>query len=174
MERQTQATEENAKAAKQSADAFMIGERAWMVAEMEPLPDNRPEVTYRMVCRVKNMGKTPAHLTAKGEQSDVGDRSFRPPDDPPIYGSLIRWENEAILPPGAGMDTLLYLTANQALPVYIGEKSLWVHGFVEYKDSFGNPHETRYCFRYYPRLGGKDVATVGFFPDGPAAYNKAT
>jgi hypothetical protein len=149
-------------------------ERAWMVAEMEPLPDDPPERTWRMVCHIRTLGKTPARMRAKGQRKVIEDKSHILPEVPPPYDKIERWDDGAILAPDGGILTFFYLFADETTSVYVGDRVLWIHGFVEYEDTFGRPHETRYCFRYYPRLGGKDLATVGFYPDGPRSYNKAT
>jgi hypothetical protein len=151
-------------------------ERAWMIADMDPLPDDSPrrDQPYRMVCRIKNMGRTPARLFAKGERRDLQEKTYIPPGKLPEYENMMCWRDGAILPPGGEMVIILYLLSDEIGPVYAGDRSLWIHGFANYRDVFNRPHETRYCFHYRPGLGGKDPATVGFYPDGPAAYNKAT
>jgi hypothetical protein len=172
---QAKAAKVSAIAAKLGAEAQINAERAWMVAKMEDLPSEFvPDQTLRVVCHVRNMGKTPALLCAKGERKELQDSKYSLPDRPPTYENLIRWDSGAILPPQSEIVVFFYLFSNETSFVYNGERALWIHGFIEYRDAFDKPHETRYCFRYFPRLGGKDTATVGFYPDGPAIYNRAT
>lgn len=154
------------------ARAVQNAQRAWMVAKMEDLPPEYvPDQTLRMACHIKNMGKTPARLTEKGERRDLGGTL---PETPRAYDNIVRWEKGVILPPNSEIVVILYLSAGETLQVYKGEQALWVHGFIEYKDVFGKRHRTRYCFRYYPGLRAKDPATVGFYPEGPVAYSEAT
>jgi len=155
--------------------AYFRKERAWMVA----IPDQLPEEcasgqVLRVVFHIRNMGKTPAILTAKGERRELELPAYRLPEKPMPYENQIAWENGAILPPQGEVAVLLYVYPLETVDVYNGNRVLWIHGFVQYRDVFRIKRETRYCFRYRVRLGGTDVATVGWYPDGPAAYNKAT
>jgi len=156
--------------------AVQLSERAWMIAQMEIPPDEyKTDQILRLACHIKNMGRTVAFLTAKGEQKEISDKSYSLPNPPLNYANTIRWPEKAFaFPPTADIVIFHYLFQDETKPVYNGDKVLWIHGFIEYADVFGHSHETRYCFRYHPGLGGKDSVTVGFYPDGPDAYNKAT
>jgi hypothetical protein len=165
----------------QQTVAAKNSERPWMVAQMENLPEltenNLPgqaASVLRMACHIKNMGRTPAILYSKAERKEVADKLYELPSQPPAYENIVKWQKGALLPPGAEIVVIFYLYQDETRPVYDGNKTLWIHGFIEYKDAFGYSHVAQYCFKYYPRLGGKDPATVGFYPDGPPKYNEAT
>lgn len=47
-------------------------------------------------------------------------------------------------------------------------------GIIEYRDTFGSKHETRYCYRFKPGPTEADPAPRDFYVDGPSSYNRAT
>jgi hypothetical protein len=182
IKRQTVVAMQAAIAAKQSVDALMSGERAWLAAEIDPLPEDVPAgLNYRMACRVKNVGKTPAFITESGRLHEIVESSANLAELPTYKkGAIDTWGDRGlVLPPEGNLSMVVgYLFGDaETLGVYRGDRTLWVHGLVKYGDVYSvdrTPHEFRYCFRYYPRLGGKDPATVGFVPEGPAQYSKTT
>jgi len=66
------------KAIRQQSDAIMNAERAWMVAQMENLPEPyQPEQAVRMACHIKNMGRTAAFLVSKGERKEIVEKAYQ-------------------------------------------------------------------------------------------------
>ncbi len=58
-------------------------------------------------------------------------------------------------------------------------KSLWVYGYLSYKDFIGDVHQTRYCARWLPIVRDRtigNVASGGFIydPATPREYIKKT
>jgi hypothetical protein len=47
-------------------------------------------------------------------------------------------------------------------------------GIIEYRDTFGSKHETRYCYRFKSGPTEADPAPRDFYVDGPSSYNRAT
>lgn len=156
--------------------ALKDGERAWMVAQMENLPEEIvPRNVLRLACHIKNLGRSPALLTVKGESCRVEAAEYTLPLPLQSYENTTEWkEGGATIPPNGEIVVASYLTADKTALVYDGGKVLWVYGFVEYRDAFKRHHRTRYCFRYSPRKGGEDAFSMGFYPDGPPEYTECT
>jgi len=176
LEQLASAAGKNADAALLNARSVILSERARLIAEMEPLPKEYQEGSaLRVVCRLTNVGRTPLWITVKGEQKDILERNEFPPPTYPIFreGKVTRFQGKgAILAPKGSLIVLFYLLIGEPRPVYCGDKSLWIYGFVEYRDTFDALHEMRYCFCYFPQLGGSDPATSGFYMEGPPVYNQ--
>jgi hypothetical protein len=166
-----------AQAARLNAQAVINSERPWMVAYMEELPQvtdqSQANLTIRMACHVKNIGRTPAILFCKGDRREILEKEKRP-TIPPVYENKVVWERGSMMPPKAEILIVSYLEPSEREEVYTGKRVLWFYGAIRYKDAFGKFHWTKYCFRYTPQLGGKDPVTAGFYPDGPPEYNEAT
>ena len=150
-------------------------ERAWMVAYVDDLPAQPPQSGLRIACNITNTGHTPAIIMAKAQRRQIENIDYVLPEQWAGYGDrTIRFHDGAVVAPEGIAGTFHNLSPEEAQSVYCGERSLWLHGFVEYKDVFGRRHETRYCLKFYSRMGMRDRPRVGFFPDGPSSYTKAT
>ena len=165
----------SAEQTRRSVDSVLSTERARIVADMEPLPNFEnftPNAAVRMACHLKNVGRTPAWVMAKGETRTIIEVSeLLPVNYPTTFDTFNRWENGLFMPAGASLIVVFYLYVGSH-PIDGGDKALWIYGCVEYRDVFAAVHVMRYCFRYIPQLGGKDPATCGFYLDGPATYNQ--
>lgn len=154
--------------------ATYVTERALFVAEMERPPGYEEGKMLRLACHMKNMGETSAWVSAKGQSKRLLDKSVVLPTKP-IYDEEENWSSKGLLlPPNGTIYPIFYLVPGDARHVYNGDKTLWIYRYIKYRDIFRRRHETRYCFRYYPQIGGEDPATCGFYPDGPPDYNEAT
>jgi hypothetical protein len=174
IQKQTKNTGTIAGAAKENADAIMISERAWITFLLPEQPivqktkGGQPD-GYSVVGFIKNVGHTPAIVSRKFHFKNIVELN----------------ENLELIPPYLQIEEPQ--TAYQMIPdavepatVEISEfemrniEKFKIHvlGQIVYKDVFGVSHETRYCFRFYPKPTADRQR--GFYPEGPAAYLKVT
>jgi hypothetical protein len=148
MERQTAATKDAARAAQTSANALIVGERAWLLVEDITAGAinfiRAPQFSFRVV----NYGRTPAQvhgyraycqISASDEIPD--DRSFMEGsggrgDDPivPPNGEPLKISSTDMRPPFAIYPTQEEVEKIAANPP---ELYLWACGYVSYWDVFG-------------------------------------
>jgi len=181
LESSVRAAETSAQAAKTSADAFKGAERPWMLAEIDAggltqYVDSKSDANSRIVCSLKNCGRTPAKIrafTMKKDQIDKTDKLPAEPNYESIDDPNTPLEGDIILPPNGLLQRPVYLPRLGRLAVQRGDALLYVYGYVIYDDEFRESHEARFCYQYKipygdPAIGG------GFEVSGPVAYNKAT
>lgn len=166
------ATKETAEAtAKSVALAYNI-ERPWVLASIGQELQERVTAGvgyYAHLCTIKNVGKTPAWVlswTAKAK--DIGTDILTPE---PIYGEVTDF-SPPVLPPNESLSRSIAWLPERFEEAHRDERFLYVFGFVSYRDLFGECHETRFCFRYYPPF--RENRAQGFHVGGPPEYNKQT
>jgi hypothetical protein len=183
-----EAATDNAKAAKEAADAalkqadhMITSERAWFVCRADMVLDKEEDnkTVGRIGFRYENIGKTPGFITEIGFAITSLNSGQELPQIPPSYqnGDTFQWTAGRGLPivPGDNMGRRASCELTQAQLDSLRKEKLivWVHGYVSYRDSFVEQmRETRYCLRLNPHWGDSD--SVPFFIDGPPAYNSAT
>jgi hypothetical protein len=123
---------------------------------------------------VRNNGKTPAWITAAGSNGRwVTDQNPLPKD--PDYIRMGPFTNEGqLLPPSAWLDQGFPLDKTRIDKVLRKEMSLYVYGFVEYRDVYGDTHLTRYCYRAKAAQDLNHSHPLDFYIDGPDGYLRAT
>jgi hypothetical protein len=177
--RQMKANEISAKAAQESAEAVMRGERAWLLTKTIQIPIN-PEtdepyeidVTQslpltHLIHIVENCGKTPAIVIAQRVELQIGTLENMDQNEPPdatvfnTEGS--GYQRDYFVPQRNAINT--NPTLREARPGGFP----WLCGMIRYRDVFRDKpeHETRFCLMYDPRM--KDFRLAG-----PREYNKAT
>jgi hypothetical protein len=171
MERTTGAAQTAADAAKKSADALPILERAYLFVEFSDsniqevlamYTDNASTRRIKVRFTIFNYGKTPAIVKAIFRTLLHIDGGM----GEPFYVESVLIEDEIIIASGAR--TEIYRVEDQRVltddgAVAIKERRCLVlfFGKVEYEDVFGNPHETTFWRRYepgnnqMPQYGGK-------------------
>jgi hypothetical protein len=151
-------------------------DRPWMAAEMEKPPDEwEPGNFLRVGCHIENIGKTPAFLLEKGDTWRVLKKTETLDQTYPAFEKIEKWGGDGILfPPKAEIAIASDVIGDVPRLIYNGDEVLWIYGYIKYRDSFKTDHETRYCFRYFPRFGNRATMSVGFYPAGPPAYNRHT
>jgi hypothetical protein len=188
---QTRATKIAADAGKASADALIRGDRAWLlIDDVKPpfiVPVNnqsdptRPRASHCLYY-FKNVGKTPAKLTAWKNDLYIGNSA----DDPPAsatssydLGSVVfnpgmipQGGEKQISPEDARLDTG-FITPQELTEINTQNKFLWLCGILTYEDVFDERvrHETRFCYLYETRIG---AAPPPWRLAGPSEYNTAT
>jgi len=147
-------------------------ERPWIMACIEQTM-NKQVIGGREVllnrCSIKNVGKTPAWITswitkARDLETDILETE-------PNYGDT-KGSIPQVLPPGDSFDSVLPWLPERLDEAHRDRLFLYIFGFVSYTDGFGDPHETRFCFRYYPPF--RDNKAQGFHVAGPPACNRQT
>ena len=186
---QTKAAKDSADAAKKSADALMIGDRAWVLLEREDIQDKiqapylptaeQMMVEQRMphcVLFLKNFGKTPAKITALRFELEVSDNPNVPPSNAAydISGTLNPYmlPQEGCLPYEARLNTQRMEDCDS---IRGGVRFLWLFGIIKYTDVFERGpeslHETRFCYVWETRM---NASKPFWFSRGDADYNRFT
>jgi hypothetical protein len=178
---QTIQTKAAAKAALLNAQAVINAERAWMVAriEAEIIPDSEGVRLVRFTVRCLNNGRTPAFLLEMANHGVVLPREQVLPEDRFPWGkeNVVVWSSEGV--PLQPEEFLLRRNSSTIAPdlqrLIHGQDWLWVYGYIKYRDAFGNPHETRYCFLWDCVHGVEGIDKGShFLTYGPPSYIRAT
>jgi hypothetical protein len=157
--------------------AYWAKERAWMIMDIQ---DGNPATNHEdgiqiveFTADIKNYGHSPAVILKVDHSADIMKREEKLPLHPK-YLSLPEVSYSAPDPivPKGGSAVYWKITQKSMDALTSGERLMYVYGRIVYKDIFGRKRETRYCFRYFPRVPGKVDRHVGFFPDGPTDYHK--
>lgn len=185
---QTRLTSISANAAKTSADALIREQRAWLFIDevkqpvLVPPPDPGDLHLPRLLCccfSFKNIGKTPAKLTAWKSELQIGESRDRP-DEKTGFDVGNEVFCPSMIPPGEVMpepeDARLSspITALQLSDIIAQKtKFLWLCGVFKYEDVLrqGVMHETRFCYLYDTSL---NTNTPLWRIAGPREYNEAT
>jgi hypothetical protein len=187
LERSVKATQDNATAAKESADALVNAERPWISARIRKRIEKIPTViggvhTTQLVTFfdfvLTNHGKTPAliksvRVWAKHSRTVDGDFSEI---EEPDYGLATVLAQVRLLAPNEEWVydnppplTLFHLTPDEKGNIQTGMRHYVYWGVVSYIGQFrpDNPHETRFCYTYFPHL-------ENYRPSGPSQYTRYT
>jgi hypothetical protein len=138
-------------------------DRPWMAAEMEKPPDEwEPGNFLRVGCHIENVGRSPAFLLEKGDTWRVLNKTETLDETYPAFEKIEKWGGDGILfPPKAEIAIASDVIGDVPRLIYNGDEVLWIYGYIKYRDSFKTDHETRYCFRYFPRFGNRATMSVG-------------
>jgi hypothetical protein len=154
-------------------------ERAWLVAnivkvEILNIPSPSP---VGAIVRVVNKGKTPGFISEAGGAIEALMTGKSLPDTPIEYldRNIGRWKGRGMpLVPEDSRGRWVSGEINGANVVWAGASVLWIHGYIKYRDAFGNKiRETRFCFRWIPPSNAAGLGEQ-FLLDGPSGYNEAT
>lgn len=158
------ATRQQAKLAERSGDHFTVTERAyvnlshhppgiyWENPRIEDLfygPEKEREYWVRIDIRVKNFGRTPAHITEVCLAYKFAGEDEKLPDVP-------NYSEGTISPAHAFLvadDEFTHMTRKKIAiedktAIWDGNKRLVVCAYVEYYDKFGTHHRGRYARHY--------------------------
>jgi hypothetical protein len=166
------ATKETAEATAKSVAMVYGIERPWVLGFVDQELHERVTVgtrSYTHRCSIKNVGKTPAWILSwTSKRKDVA-IDILPPE--PDYGDTSNFTPQ-VLPPNESLHSSIDWLPERFDEAHRDERFLYVFGFVSYRDLFGETHETRFCWRYYPPF--RDNKAQGFHVGGPPEYNKQT
>lgn len=182
--RQTTAAVDSANAAKTSADAVMRAERAYVtMSRTSKLRfGDGPDGTIRFDLEVQNHGKTPANILGGGIKVTFSDLGHAPPEMS-MDGALFPIPR-CFLVPGHRMkepvtfsrlERGMIMRAIQPLDVVgLGTDpepplELWLMGYVDYRDQFGDEHRGGFGRRFDRATEDLtfDQATAGLNYDRP-------
>ncbi|MGC2286845.1 MAG: hypothetical protein WA542_16440 [Candidatus Acidiferrum sp.] len=170
IEKQTKATEDAAKAAQASADAFIAENRPWLLLDKDMTP-SRPHTWMQFEPSIRNFGKTPAKVIAFQIEAQIGGRETFPQpeffkkEEPFSFYILPQEENLSRFIDGLNHPKYEELSR--------GTGHFWLCGLIRYRDTFESTspeiYETLFCLRLDPF---KDIRPV--WESGPFEYNRAT
>src|ERR1700730_11474820 len=173
------------KAIQKQVTAQRTAERAWAIISPEDWRPNliieqsdNPRNIFQV--SVKNVGRTPAYLTKVANRYIKLDKSqFENLSKEPDYGPM---ESEnVILVPGDSLRATVplepspMLTRQEIESIHTADSFLYFYGCIEYRDAFGEDHETRIGLVYhFPQADLMTYERRMFQRSGPPAYNRAT
>lgn len=152
IRRQTTAIEISAEAARLSADSLKNAERAWLLIRPEAFtlaPSNRFDWV------VKNAGRTTATISAANVRCRTLAGTERLPANPEYREAII--VPNIPVSPGEVLNFWSYfetetgdlgLTDADMQGIVNRRVELVAYGYVKYADSFGEEHESRFCYHY--------------------------
>jgi hypothetical protein len=184
---QARRLKETVIAAKVSSDAYMSGERAWVITSapekvptlgFEPDPGERRDfggcgTKNTFFCSLLNRGRTAAKLL----EMSIQYRRGNPVPPIPNYGTATPFN--ILLVPGDSVGTTVtlnpeaILTKAEWLSVRERKSFLFVYGFILYEDVYGRRHETRFGYLHYIPYEGDTRREEFSKLDLPSAYNQA-
>jgi hypothetical protein len=172
-----------AKAAKQSADAQMNVERAWIIAMWEDMAAYNPTIVidgnpadfmhHHFIWGMKNIGNQPAFPTAYAHRF-IHITSLEDLPSIPDYGHVYKLTAEPLVDslPGqfvVSLESSMKFTEVEST-IRKHESFIYAFGFIEYRDIHGRAHRSRFGLVYDVWLTPtRDYDHFRF--DGPEAYN---
>jgi hypothetical protein len=175
-----EAAAQSANAARLTAETLCATERPWVIEcldqhvffqaeKMEPQTIPLP-ITFR------NHGRTPAWVTDTGTKWKI-DNADGLPETPEYWPDLgQRGIAEVVLAPSVEaslLQSVLYINGAQVSQVRMRRLFLYVWGFVNYRDGRGNPHESRFCYRFHVQHP-EDPRPTAFYPYSKQEYVRNT
>lgn len=112
-------------------------------------PDASEPLELRLAIEVTNRGSTPANITAYLLTYHIGHRL---PEEPP-YGTARASSSKALLAADHSFrfKSALAVSAKDMATVKTGDASLWILGYVDYRDGFQKRYRSGYARRWNPR-----------------------
>jgi len=156
--------------------AYRDKERAWVMFFIVDHPVSNAksgQTLFTFVGFIKNVGGSPAIILDGWHCGETIGKDKQLPKEPRYVGQERNFQTEYPMVPQGAQPVTFDLTVNDMDKVRSGEDILYIYGFIKYRDIFGSLRENRYCYRYFPPGGGPG-ASIGYFPEGPNAYNRVT
>lgn len=191
-----------AEAARESAEAFVLSERAWIQVHIAKPPEAQVSSTRTQdggtnntIERVwfwpdvMNFGRTPAKMTkiivvTCQIPKPLGEHTQMPPQLPtePRYDAdyqrrVIGIERDMMLAQNMGITPIpIEVKADEWERITSRKSTLYLYGFIDYLDVVNEPHQTRFCEVYWVPANPNDPNAPGFITAGntPAAYTECT
>jgi hypothetical protein len=178
------AAKQSADAAKRSADVAVAVElpiilfttiKLVKIESDEPVSSGVPPSTTFLNMSYKNSGRTAATLIDQCVEHVVIDRL----PDVPIYEHIFPFAPGTLIEPGRAtpasiQNYFIKLTEDNIANMEDGSKSLWVYGYIAFRDFLGDRHEAKFCARWVPFVRGVGPGPTGFVysRDTPLEYNR--
>jgi hypothetical protein len=117
-----------------------------------------------------NYGRTAAFVTEKCVEAKL--TSTLPPD--PVYSAIESLQMVDVVDSGKAVAASARarvgeLSEDQIRLVLGGRNTLWVYGFINFRDFLGMKHKLGFCLRWAPPEGEASIGGT-FLQDGPARY----
>jgi hypothetical protein len=154
--------------------ATKIGERAWLVSNIGSIEETKVKGTFQVICKIKNNGRTPAWVTAAGSVGLIRNSEKELPKTPPYTHMGPFSRAGSVLPPTGWLPQGFPLTNEQLREVVKGKQTIFLTGFVTYRDIYKIEHRTTYCYQLKPAQDLTIPNPLDFFIAGPPDYNDAT
>lgn len=173
---------ETADATRQIADAALLQARAAVGVELPRLELGAIELVHAdesirqalkapaVALRFVNHGRTTAFLTTRCVELRLADALPAEAE----YRTIDELEIAEAVASGASAEAgaaqrLGELSETEVEALRLGRRTLWVYGFVAFRDFLGIEHRKGFCLRWRPPSA---QAAIGgsFQPDGPEAY----
>ncbi len=182
LRQSTAISRDAAEAARKSAEAAALQARALVGVELPRLELGRVALVYadqsvRQALKAPsvelgfiNFGRTTAFIVERC--IEVRMTPTLPPD--PVYNAsetlpLVEAVESGASAGASAPRRLGDLAESQVQQLLSGAATLWVYGFVRFRDFLGMDHKTGFCLRWAPPP--RDAGTGGtFIPEGPPAY----
>ena len=177
----------SADAAKRSADAAVNVELPILIMNFANLTaPGIATITPKMILpknfwpiiSFENFGRSPAQII----EGCLEWTTVKNPSElllPPRYQNIAPYSaNVVVIAKGrvpVDVPCQIFLTEKQMADISSGEQSLFIFGYLSYKDFLNEPHEVRFCMKWRPFREGEN-APFGFVWDSetPAEYTKRT
>jgi len=171
-----------AKAAKQSADAIISSERAWIAVRAKHNMKTSSRATALtgdpvegVDCIIQNCGKTPARLTGIGMRHEIVKKGTEL-SGKPNHENMIKPMGEMLLAPGDSASRSVLVMDREIRALGNTPGYLYVYGIVHYLDAFNAKRYTGFCWscEFPSGYDSESVSEMVFRRDGPPGYNNAT
>jgi len=157
-------------------EANKIEKRAWLVSDIGSIEETKIKGTFQVIVQLRNNGKSPAWVTAAGSKGLWATDTNPLPKDPKSCYDLMGpfTKKGQLLPPTAWLPQGFSLPNAELTRAVRKEVILYVFGFIEYRDIYGDHHRTRYCYQAKPTLDQTSPNPLDFYVGGPDEYSDAT
>jgi preprotein translocase subunit Sss1 len=168
------AAEENVALVRSQLRATQISERAWVVPTIGPIKETNAGSAFQIVCEMTNNGRTPAWVNAAGSVGIVLSDGQEIPKIP-AYTYMGPFNKAgALLATGGSLPQGFPLSKDLLAKVVKNETKLFVTGFVEYRDIYGEEHRTSYCYQLKQSQDLTRTELLDSYVAGPPELNDAT
>lgn len=169
------------QAIQKQITAQRTSERAWVIISPEHWTPTLVFNQNVFEVSIKNVGRTPAHLTKLAHRYIKLDKTqlenlSKEPDYGPIesLGSVILVPEDS-LSATAPLEPSPMLTNQDIQSIHNSQSFLYFYAYIEYRDAFGENHETRVGLVYpFPQPALMTYGPRIFQRSGPPSYNRAT
>jgi hypothetical protein len=183
MTRATKEMRKSADAAERSTRAWMAGERAWILSEVHDVKvtmhaEYALPILISFDLHFKNHGRTPGRITRTSAWLDAVENLAALPLTPDYRN--IETFGEFPIPVVTGKSHAMFTGFNDRFLeekgelISQGEAIQCAYGFIEYLDIFGDPHETRFCYKYTITQPPGKPLSHGLTKWGHPEYNRVT
>lgn len=175
-----EAAAQSANAAGVTAEMLCATERPWVIESLDQeifsRVGNMGEQAIPLTITFRNHGRTPAWVTGIATMRKI-DNVDGLPKTPEYRPDLAERDiGEVVLAPNVEssfLQTVLFVNGAEFSQVRMRRLFLYVWGFVNYRDGRGDPHESRFCYRFHVQHP-EDPRPTAFYPYSKQEYVRNT